>query len=45
MAFLLLLMDGCTKNVPSPSINMSHISYIDETWHSYTLTKEDPEKT
>ena len=21
--------------------NMSHISYIDETWHSYTLPKED----
>ena len=22
--------------------NLSHISYNDETWHSYTLPKEDP---
>ena len=22
--------------------NLSHISYNDETWHSYTLAKEDP---
>ena len=25
--------------------NLSHISYIDETWHSYTLPKEDPQNT
>ena len=25
-----------------PSQNLSHISYNDETWHSYTLAKEDP---
>ena len=23
---------------------LSHISYNDETWHSYTLLKEDPNK-
>ena len=22
--------------------NLSHISYKDETWHNYTLSKEDP---
>ena len=22
--------------------NLSHISYNDETWHGYTLPKEDP---
>ena len=26
-----------------PSLNLSHISYNDETWHSYTLIKEYPE--
>ena len=26
----------------SPSLNLSHISYNHETWHSYTLPKEDP---
>ena len=25
-----------------PSKNLSYISYNDETWHSYTLPKEDP---
>ena len=25
-----------------PSLNLSHISYNDETWHSYALPKEDP---
>ena len=24
--------------------NLSHISYNDETWHSYTLPKESPKK-
>ena len=24
--------------------NLSHISYNDETWHNYTLPKEDPKK-
>ena len=35
-----LLMDG-GKNVPSLE-NQSHISYNNETWHTYTLPKEDP---
>ena len=26
-------------------LDMPHISYIDETWHSYTLPKEDPKNT
>ena len=26
----------------SPPKNLSHISYKDETWHNYTLPKEDP---
>ena len=26
-----------------PPYNLSHISYINETWCSYTLLKEDPE--
>ena len=26
----------------APLYNMSHISYIDETWHSHILPKEDP---
>ena len=30
------------KAPPPPSSNLSHISYNDETWHSYTLPKEDP---
>ena len=25
-----------------PLQSLSHISYTDETWHSYTLPKEDP---
>ena len=25
-----------------PLENLSHVSYIDETWHSYTLPKENP---
>ena len=28
---------------PSPPSNLSHISYNDETSHTYTLPKEDPE--
>ena len=27
-----------------PPQNLSHISHNDETWHSYTLPKEDPKK-
>ena len=26
----------------NPLLNLSHISYNDETWHSCTLPKEDP---
>ena len=33
---------GGGKKAPSPW-NLSHISYKDETWHSYILPKEDPE--
>ena len=25
-----------------PPQNLSHISYSDETWHNYTLSKDDP---
>ena len=28
-----------------PPLNLSHISYNDETWYSYTLPKEDPKIT
>ena len=28
-----------------PLQNLSHISDIDEIWHSYTLPKEDPKNT
>ena len=28
---------------PPPFLNLSQLSYNDETWHSYTLPKEDPE--
>ena len=34
-----LRMGGCQKG-PLPKI--VHISYNDETWHSYILPKEDP---
>ena len=27
----------------APPKNLSHISYNDKTWYSYTLPKEDPE--
>ena len=27
---------------PSPPLNLAHISYNDETWHSYTLAKGNP---
>ena len=37
-----LLTDGAVQKVPSSSLNLSHISYNDETWHNYTLPKEDP---
>ena len=30
------------QKAPHPSYNLSHISYNDEAWHSYTLPKEDP---
>ena len=41
MGFSGLLPDrGGTKKVPS--LNLSYISYNDETWHSYTLPKKDP---
>ena len=33
---------GGAKSPPPPLYNLSHISYIDGTWHSYTLPKEDP---
>ena len=33
------LFRGCSR---MGSKNLSHISYNDETWHSYTLPKEDP---
>ena len=33
--------EGGVKKAPLPK-NLSHISYNDETWHSYTLLKEDP---
>ena len=44
------LFRGCsriaTEEEGGPfSLNLSHISYIDETWHSYTLPKEDPKNT
>ena len=35
-----LLMDGGQKK--APSLNLSHISYNDEIWHSYNLPKEVP---
>ena len=31
---------GCSRM--GEGKNLSHISYSDETWHSYTLPKEDP---
>ena len=34
---------GESQKGPSPK-NLSHISYNDETLHSYTLPKEDPNK-
>ena len=33
-------MGGCKKS--NPLWNLSHISYNDQTWHSYTLPKVDP---
>ena len=35
-------MEGA-KKAPRP-LNLSHISSNDETWHIYTLPKEDPKK-
>ena len=39
------LFGGCSRiegaKMPSPQ-TLSHISYNDETWHSYTLPKQDP---
>ena len=32
---------GVGQKSPPPK-NLSHISYNDETWHNYTLSKEDP---
>ena len=32
---------GAKRPPPFPKI-LSHISYNDETWHSYTLPKKDP---
>ena len=29
------------RKAPAPK-NLSHMSYNDETWHSYTLPKKDP---
>ena len=34
---------GYPKKAPPPQ-NLSHISYNDETWHRYTLPKEDFKK-
>ena len=34
--------DGWEGAKGPPSLKQSHISYNDETWHSYTLPKEDP---
>ena len=31
---------GCSRMIPISKI--CHISYNDETWHSYTLSKKDP---
>ena len=37
---------GGRENKKSPPLkNLSHISYIDETWHSYTSPKEAPKNT
>ena len=36
---------GCSRMMEQkapPLLHLSHISYNDETWHSYTLPKEDP---
>ena len=34
---------GERENKKSPPLkNLSHISYIDENWHSYILFKDDP---
>ena len=41
MAFSGLLKDGGKKS--HAPWNLSHISYNDETWHSFTLPKEDSE--
>ena len=30
------------KGPPAPPLNQLHKSYKDETWHNYTLPKEDP---
>ena len=37
---------GCSRmetveKMPSPSQNVSHLSYNDETWQNYTLPKKD----
>ena len=37
-------MDGAVQKAPFPSLNLSHISYNDETWYNFTLPKEDPKK-
>ena len=34
--------DGWEGAKGPPSLKQSHISYNDETWHSYTLPKEYP---
>ena len=36
------IQDGPKKPPAPPPLNLSHISYIDETWHSYALPKDDP---
>ena len=41
------LFRGCSRMggegsfLPPPPKNLRHISYNDETWHSYTLPEED----
>ena len=41
MGFLGLVTDGGGVKRPSPDPKMCHTSCIDETWHRYTLPKEN----
>ena len=42
MGFWGLLTDGRAKKPNLRSQRICHTSYNDETWHNYTLPKEDP---